>query len=784
MMPASTLSLSIPGYDITRRIHNGAQGVVYEATQRATRRKVAIKVISDGSLASPKARARFQREIQVLAQLRHPNIVTIHDSGTELGAFFYVMDFIHGVRLDEYLAALKLPIGDLLKLISRICDAVATTHRHGIIHRDLKPGNILVDSRGEPHVVDFGLAKPILDEGLIPPGEAGKSDDAPAGRVESSGAVPSARFVSTTGEFLGSVPWSSPEQVAGDPSRIDMRTDVYSLGVVLYQMLTGRFPYAVGGPLREAMNNIAQAEPVPPRSIRPKIDSDVETIVLKALSKDPGRRYQSAGELGLDINHFLAGEPIAAKRDSTLYVLRKRMSRHRGGLAAIAALVFLTVGFGASIISIKRQSQAAERIAGEIQLAFMDRALSMVDPGNPAVPSAEPLETIAARVEAELAAFPTIQCRLMERMGNVYRRLGLFDAALPYLRKSLEIRRRDPSEKREELASSLHSLAGLEWDLGQYSAAESHFREALSIRREVYGDGHPQVAESMNHLAACLLHQGDFSGAEELYRQTLNLHVRLHGEPHPETAGLYSNLGTCLMETGQYAEAEQHFRRALGGLAGLSGEDVLQGLERPQYFARVQTSLGACLVELGKLDEAEPLLRESLTAKRALLRHNHPSIALSLHWLARLSLDRGDRAVAETLAREALAVRVATLPDRHPYIAISLAMLGVIMLEQNRNEEAGLLLAEAYAIQREVLPRDHWRLAVTGVALGACFTDADRHEEAESLLLENFAILESARGEQDRYTQKAIEHLIALYEAQGNSQMAHQYRGSLVQNRK
>lgn len=319
------LADSVPGYTLTREIHRGGQGVVYEAIQQSTKRKVALKVMQEGPFAAQRDRARFAREIEVLAQLKHPNIVTIHDSGTAAGHVYFVMDYIAGQSLDRWMTAAPRSMEAVLRLFHRICVAVNAAHLRGVVHRDLKPGNIRVDADGEPHILDFGLAK--VSAGQV------TGDSEP-------------QVMTMTGQFMGSLPWASPEQAEAVPGRIDPRTDVYALGVILYQMLTGRFPYEVVGNLRDVLNNILQAEPTRPSAIRREISPDVETIVLRCLQKDRNRRYQTAGELARDIERFLAGEPIAARRDSTWYLLRIRaraVVRRHPALTCAAIVVLATL---------------------------------------------------------------------------------------------------------------------------------------------------------------------------------------------------------------------------------------------------------------------------------------------------------------------------------------------------------------------------------------------------------------------------------------------------------
>ncbi len=334
--------VAIEGYEILREIRRGGQGVVYEAVQESTKRTVAVKVMHGGPFVGRRGRARFRREVEILGQLQHPNIVAIHDSGTVTGSFFYVMDYVPGRSLDDHVASVEPSIDDTLRAFAKICDAVNAAHLRGIIHRDLKPSNVLMDGEGEPRILDFGLAKSEM--------ETATDDSRP-------------QVTTMTGQFFGSLPWASPEQAEAIPSRIDLRTDVYSLGVMLYQALTGRFPYEVAGAIRDVMDNILYAEPTRPSSIRRDIDDEVETIVLKALSKDRERRYQSAGEMGRDIHHYLAGEPLEAKRDSGWYVLRKTLARHKLPVGIAAAFIVLLVGFGLAVSVLYARAERNRQLA-------------------------------------------------------------------------------------------------------------------------------------------------------------------------------------------------------------------------------------------------------------------------------------------------------------------------------------------------------------------------------------------------------------------------------------
>jgi serine/threonine protein kinase len=370
-----------PGYDVVREVHRGGQGVVFEAEDRSTGDRVAIKLLHGGATTSQSALLRFQREVSVLEQLDHPRIVRVHGSGTTTdGSFYYIMDYIAGDPLDVVVRRLRLerPEADpwdetrtsigleiksstrsrsrtrartaadpelrrLLELFAKVCDAVSAAHLQGVIHRDLKPANVRLDGTGNPILVDFGLAKVDMFG------------------AEAVGQTLAATMTET-GQFVGSMPWASPEQASGEHGSVDVRSDVYSLGVILYQLITGgHFPYKVVGSVREVLDAIVREEPARPSHWGSRIGDELETIVLKALSKPRERRYQSAGELAQDIRRYLRGDPIEAKRDSGWYVLSKTVSRHKAPASAAAVLLIGGLVFSVVVGSMNANLQAANR---------------------------------------------------------------------------------------------------------------------------------------------------------------------------------------------------------------------------------------------------------------------------------------------------------------------------------------------------------------------------------------------------------------------------------------
>ncbi len=730
-----SLPAAIGSYRVLDLLGVGGMGCVYLALQDQPRRRVAVKLIRPG-LATPAMLRRFEHEAQVLGRLQHPGIAQIFEAGTaDTGQGpqpFFAMELVEGQPLGDYVLGRGLDTRARLELLARICDAAHHAHQKGVIHRDLKPANILVDESGQPKILDFGVARLVEAD------------------------VQSATLHTDARQLVGTLAYMSPEQCAVDVREIDIRCDVYAMGVVAYELLSGRLPLDPSNqPLPEVVRRITCDEPPPLGAAAPHLRGDVETIIAKALEKDKARRYQSASDLAADIRRWLADEPILARPASTWYRLRKFTRRNRV-LVGGATVVFLALSAG--VISTAWQAGLAEqqRIEAEQEtakgrelIAFLRGMFAATGPGGPARDSELTvrrwLDDAAAKLDRAPFREPLVEADVREMIAESYVNLGRYDHALAQRRRVLEIRRRVLRDPNVALARSIHDLAAACWWTADYDRAESLYREALDMRRRLYGDEHLDVAESLNHLAACRREQDDLPEAENLYRRVLSMRRRL-GAGRADVAGGVYNLASCLLERLRYQEAEPLFREALSMSRAAQAQS-------PMDVARCLQGLGACLIGMGQYAEAEALLLEALSLKERLLDRRHASAARSLHTLARLKYLQSDLDQAETIARQALEMRRDVLGRApRPEVAETLDLLGTILLARGDSSQAETVLREALAIRRSVSRPIPWRTALTESLLGEAAAALGRADEAERLHSAALEVVRARFGDDDERT--------------------------------
>lgn len=732
-------------YRLLRKIGSGGMGTVYLARREDEhyQRDVAIKVLRSG-LVSPETLRRFLAERQILARLEHPNIARLYDGGrTEDGRPYLVMERVHGLPVDESCDRRRLTVAERLVLFRKICAAVQYAHQNLLVHRDLKPGNILIDSDGEPKLLDFGIAKRLAPE----------PDDA----------------LQKTREGLRMLTpgYASPEQVRGEA--ITTASDVYSLGVLLYELLAGRKPYRVSTELPYEIERaiceeeperpsvalfrpeppdaegIARARRARPRALAHGLRGDLDNIVLKALQKEPRARYGSAAELSQDLERHLENRPVAARPDTLRYRTRKFLRRHRAAVTAAVAVGLVLAVFLASLIA-QHRHLVRERDKARYALSFLVETFKQADPYHTrgeTLTAREILDHGADRISRELAGQPDVQAAVMDAIGEVDLGLGLYDEAEPLLKRALKLRRKVFGPRSPEVADSLEHLAALASERSEIERAVSLLRQALAIRRSRQGEEDVALARTLNQLGEALLAKGaspkDAPEIEGLHREALAIAQRLEGPEGLSVAETLFSLARFEQERGNYDEAEGFFRE------GLFIERRALGDRDPRLY-RDQTELGEILYYAGKLKEAEAVLRESLKAQRKILSRGHPDLETTLNDLAVVIDQQGRYTESEPLHRELVALTRAQYGPEHWRTATALVNLATNLEGQARGGEAILYYREALAIRRRALGEEDPQVGQILLLIAGMHRNGHEFEKSLRLAHQALSIFEKAEG--------------------------------------
>ncbi|MCZ7650637.1 MAG: serine/threonine-protein kinase [Thermoanaerobaculia bacterium] len=776
-------------YRLVRLLGEGGMGTVFLAEQTAPmRRMVALKLIRPPALTGDRLR-RFEAEGQALARMSHPFIAAVYDAGNSgRGRPYLAMEYVPGEPITDFCDRVRMPIAARLALFASVCEGVQHAHQKAVLHRDLKPTNVLVadvEGRPLPKIIDFGIAK-ALDEPLV------------AGGALTQGPL-----------FVGTLAYLSPEAIErrGGEDDLDTRTDVYSLGVLLFELLTGVQPFATDTAL-EALRQILEGElPAPSRALRTLapaerarvaalrsldpaghlrgLAGDLDWIVLRAMHRDRERRYPSAADLAEDLRRHLRHEPVAAGPPSGAYRARKFVRRHRALVVAgaIAALA-LAGGVVARSLEAERANREAERANLEAATArqvadFLVDVFAGTDPAETRgadLTARELLDRGARRARAELGDQPALQARLFEEIGEVYQRLGLFDRAGELLEEALTLRRATFGEESAEFAESLQDLGGLAQARGELAAAEALFRRVLAQRERLWGPEHPEVAGVLDDISWNLQSQGRLAEAEEPAARALAIREGRPGTGHEDLAASLMTLAGIRFQTGRAAEAVPLVQRSLALQIEHHGADH-------QDVATARNNLAAVYRELGRLDEAEALYLESLPVFERDLGPDHPNLGTFYNNLGAVAADRAEWAKAVRWHRQAFAVRERGLPPGHALLGLSANNLGYALFGLGELGEARALIERGLAIREAALGADRPPVAESLTNLGLVALAEGRLEEAEAALRRALAIREAARQAEHPYTLGVLEGLAALERVRGREEESEALRARVEERR-
>jgi tetratricopeptide (TPR) repeat protein len=697
--------------------------------------------------------------------LQHPGIAQIYEAGAADTAFgrqpWFAMELIHGQTLRVWAEAHRPNTRQRLEIMAKICEAVHHAHQRGLIHRDLKPGNILVDETGQPKILDFGVAR-VTDS------------DAQATRQ------------TDMGQLVGTLAYMSPEQVLGDPLELDTRSDVYALGVILYELLAGCLPYKLDQKLHQALQTIREEDPTPLSSIDRVYRGDVETIVAKALEKDKLRRYASAAELAADIRRYLGDEPIVARPASVSYQLQKFTQRHKA-LAASVAAVFLilaaaTVVSTRSAVRANQEAATANALNDFLQNDLLAQASAYTQSGGRAKPDPDlkvrtALDRAAERIAGKFDRQPEVEAAIRDTVGKTYIDLGLYAEAMKQLDRALELRRRVLGPENPKTLDTVNRLGEAAWRGGRHAEAESLLNQALQIERRVLAPEHPQTLSSMNLLAGVYIDSGKYPQAEALYQQTLEIRRRVLGPAHPDTLASMKNLVGSYYRQGKYAQGE-----ALGEETVQIERRVL-GPEHP-YTLKSMLNLASVYIGQGKYAQGEALDSQTLEIQRRVVGPDHPDTLMLMSNLAHVYTEEGKYAQAEALDNETLEIRRRVLGPDHPDTLLSMNNLAYLYNEEGKYVQAEALESQALEIKRRVLGPEHPETLTSMNNLAWSQSLQGKYALAQPLYLQVLETRRRVLGPEHPYTLFTLSAVASMYQRQGTFVLAEDFAAKALEGRR
>jgi serine/threonine-protein kinase len=757
-------------YQIQKEIGRGGMGAVYlaERADGEFHQQVAVKLIKRG-LDTDEIIRRFRHERQILANLDHPYITRLIDGGTTIdGLPFLIMDYVEGLPLISFANKHKLTLHERLKLFLQICSAVQYAHQHLIIHRDLKPSNILVTNDKTPRLLDFGIAKLLSSDSNV-------------------------ITQNTIADLSIMTPeYAAPEQVCGE--KVTTATDVYALGVVLYELLTDSRPYSFETKtISEIIRIVCETEPSAPSAIsnfkfqisnskpekinhqdqnrksqianRRSLKGDLDNIILMALRKEPERRYSSVEQFAADIHRYLNGLPVMARHDTFAYRAGKFIQRNKAGVIAASGIA---VSLIAGIISTYRQSRIArtqrDKALAEARKAekinhFLQKILNSADPRTQGkdVKVVQMLRLAAESLATDFDEQPEIAAELNTTIGLTYLSLGFFDSAESHLRRALKLRTEVFGLNHQQTAMSFNNLGQLLQTKGKLNAAEPFYRRALQTLRKLDREDSLETASVLDNFGYLLILKGKNKEAIDVHHQELSIRRRFLGENHPKTGQTLGKLANAVSVTGDKKAAEILHRQALRIMRDFYPND------HPDLAQALVNVASSIYVE--KPAEAKKLCLEALEMRQKLFGTEHYEVAWMFYNLAYFSITWNEIENAEHYANQVLSMQKTNVPTEHPVISSSLLILGRCFLARNKPDEAETLLRKCLHLRRQTLPPEHWLLDTTNSILGECLFLQGDVQKAKTMLINSYNSLQRKLGaehEQTRIAEERNKRLLGL----------------------
>ncbi len=682
---------SIGGFRILSVLGRGGMGIVYEAEQPNPKRRVALKVSSAAGRLDELRLRLFRREAETLARLVHPNIAALYEAGrTEDGQHFLTMELVAGQPLGDFVRehmggerpTLE-QLHDRLRLFETICRAVSYAHQRGVIHRDLKPSNMLVVPASDASNSSGAHALSSLSSGSRRLPQV-KILDFGLARIVDAEVPTQASVMTELGDIRGTLPYMSPEQAKGDSREIDLRSDVYALGVVLYEMLTGRLPVETQtGSLVTALQAILEEAPKPLKLTFTggfRLDPDIQTIVGKALEKDPDQRYASADALAEDVQRYLANQPILAHPPSTTYQFRKLISRHRFASWMSLGVAVLLIGFAVMLaVQAEKVRLARDRAEQEAARAtainqFLQRTFGAADPwqrGARGVSLVDALKQAEGQVQGAFAGKPIVQAEVLETIAKTYVGLGQYADAENLLRSALKLRTASGGRQTDDTARAMALLAEALRNQSKFDDAVATSREELAIRRQLHGDDDGLTAGAMDNLGASLLRKGEFPEAETLTAEALRIRRRVYGDKSDEVSASLQTIGTLALAKEDDERQEAVTRERLAIVREKYGDMSAQ-------VAQSLNDLAIARMKQGDLAGAETLFNEALPINRSVFGEDHPEFASTVENLGNVMYQTGRPAETIKSLEQVLAIRKRAFGDESEAVSRTLANLATV----------------------------------------------------------------------------------------------------------